>query len=344
MLSMFTIGQAPDILQVTYDGEMRPENLRIVTFENRQGVYKRVAGFSNDLDDADRMEIHNFAMLENPFQDDNRPIFTSYSPLPDTSQQSFDRERVFAAVYAQARNSKQEILPWHELPVRVAASMYREQLLQINYDDLYDIREEQPRYPLPEYKSMMRIAMRNNGILAFRLVHNASGAPLIRGRIYRDNDLLVSQIRELKNPKMLRDRGIKIIFSSFGDLFPVNDIINKQRLNTWETPWERELALNMANHELDALRVGSRARINAQQDLWRSLRQLFNQNEYTDEALALLILQSLEKAAAEPGTQALLPDKAIDMIRHMQLLLLPAETASPPVRQPQTPQGGGGVS
>jgi hypothetical protein len=332
ILSIFTIGQNPDILQVTYNGEMRPENLRVITLEKRPGGFQRVIGFNDELDDEDRKEIHEFATRTGKQAD--QPIFQAFSPLPNTGKQVFDRDRVFSAVFAQAKNSKQQILPWHELPIRVAASFYRELLLQINFDDLYDVKEKS-KFPLPEYKTKLRLKMRNNGILAFRLLQHVSGMPLIRGRIYPEKDMVVSQATELTNPKLLRDRGIKVIFSGFGDLIPVNDLVYKQRLETWRIPWEEELDQNLANIDLQATRVSSRARSQAQQDLWRNLKQLLEQNEFSEEAMALSILQSLEQAASDPQTKALLPANAIDMMRHLQSLLLPPEPSTPP--SPPTP-------
>jgi hypothetical protein len=51
----FTIGQKPDILQVTYEGEFRPENLRVVTMERTEN-HLRITGLLDELDEADRSE------------------------------------------------------------------------------------------------------------------------------------------------------------------------------------------------------------------------------------------------------------------------------------------------
>lgn len=337
VFALFTIGQNSDILQVTYDGEMRPENLRVITVEARPG-FQRVTGFSDELDDEDRKEIHEFTLRAGNPGEVDQPVFADFHPLPETDRQVFNRERVFSAVSAQAKNARQEILPWHELPARVAASYFRELMLQVNYDDLYDVKGTS-QFPLPEYKKKLRLSMRNNGILSFRLLQHASGTPLVRGRFYPEDSLVVSQARPLTNSKLLRDRGIKVLFSGFGDLIPVNEQVYKQRLENWRIPWEEELDLNLANQSLRAMRVSSRARSQAQQDLWRTLKQLFEQNEYTEEALALRILQALDQAAAEPRTQALLPANAVDMMRHLQSLLLPPET--PGTQQNRQPSSTG---
>ncbi len=323
--AIFTIGQDPDILQVTYVGEHRPENLRVVTMESKATGFQRITGFNDELDGADREEIHRYL--------ESRPGFEPYTPLPNTAEQRFDQDRVFAAVSAQARNGKQEVIPWDQLPTRVAAGFYREQLIRVNYDELYDIKEEKTQFPLPEYKSKLRLAMRNNGILAFRYIKHRSGA-LIKNRVYREEELYVSAVRALTNSKVLRDRGIKIIASSFGELVPVNEAVYLQRLNAWRTAWEREMELSQANHELEALRIRGRAHAQAQQDLWRSLRQIFDQRDFSDEALALRVLQTLDQAAADPRTRALLPAHTIDLLDKLRLILLPAPATPPTGERP----------
>jgi hypothetical protein len=66
--AIFTIGQdpEPDALQVTYLGEHRPENLRVLTLTpvaGGGGRYLRVTGMSEELDEADAQEIHHFARV-----------------------------------------------------------------------------------------------------------------------------------------------------------------------------------------------------------------------------------------------------------------------------------------
>ena len=47
--------------------------------------------------------------------------------------------------------------------------------------------------------------------------------------------------------------GIKIIFCGFGDLVPVNEMIYKQRFDTWRIAWEKERDLTLASQELEAM-------------------------------------------------------------------------------------------
>jgi hypothetical protein len=159
--------------------------------------------------------------------------------------------------------------------------------------------------------------MRNNGVLSYRLIYHTSRAPLVEGNVYHENALIVSNIYPLKNSKLLRARGIKIIFSSFGDLIPVSPLIYKQRLDSWRAKWEKELDITTAGRELQAMRVRSRALADAQHDLWYQLSQIFSVQEHSEEALALRVMQALETAAADPKTRELLPATTMDMLRHV---------------------------
>jgi len=320
--AMFTVGAdlEPDALEVTFVGEPRPENIRLCTFskvQGRGGKFMRLANLASDeLDDADVKEICEAAV-----RIDREGLLFTYHPLPKPNDiPTFDEKRVFGAVFAQARDSDKEIIPWTELPTRVAAGFYRDILPTINYDDLYDIRGD-GKFPLPEYKAKLRRTMRNNGTLAYRLIYQANREPLLSGNIYHENALVVSAISPLTNPKLLRDRGIKIIMSSFGDLIPVSPLIYKQRLDTWRARWEKELDITTAGRELQAMRVRGRALADAQQDLWYHLSQIFTVGEFSEEALALRVMQALETAASDPKTRELLPTTTLEMLRYINTVL-----------------------
>lgn len=365
--SIFTIGpneqgQDADVVQVTYVGAPAPENLRVVTFASLPNGFLRITGFNDDLDEADRREIHEFWQRGLVEINGQRayPAFTPYHP-PEALDDVFAR-RVYAAVCSQARSGT-ELLPWTELPTRVAAGFFRELLSQTNYDELYDVRQV-GEFPLPRFTASLRLRMRNNGILSFRLVRSTApaqadpGTTLVRGRVYRETELQVSQVRRLQNPKVLRDRGIRVIASGFGDLIPVNEEVYKQRLDAWQAGWEREFEENMANSDRSAMLARGRAQIEAQQNLWSSLSDLFDSNEHTDEALAMRLFQALDTAAADPRTRALLPNHTIDLLRYLKDLLLqpgaggaanrnvpmpPIEGTLPPGTNQQLPPGNGGT-
>lgn len=315
VFAAFTIGQDADILQVTYDGERRAENLRVVYLETLPDHRIRVCELADELDEADRSEIHQYA------NDSSQLTLDAYFPLEKPSNiPVFNAARVFAAVYSEARNDQDQMIPWVDLPVRVAIDLFREQLSRINYDDLY--KPDNPDiFPLKDFKKRLKINVRNTGILSYRLIVHQSGE-LISGRKYNPAAMLVSPVRTLVARKVLRDRGIKIIGSSFGDLIPVSEAVYKQRLDNWRARWETDAEVIRAGHELEAMRVRARSRAQAQQELIYTLSQIFQNKKYTQEALAVRVMQALESAAFDQNTRQLLPTETIDMMRSLHDWLL----------------------
>ena len=332
IISIFSIGQDPEVLQVAYIGERKAENLRVVTLDRMPEGRLVVKDLADELDSEDRAEIFHYSRPLS--QSGSWKDFTWLPPISATP--TFNKERVFAAVFAQARSS-QEVLPWTELPTRVASDMYRQILSQINYDDLYDIKNNL-NFPLPQHKRKLMLAMRNNGILSFRMISLKSGQSLARNAIYNENELVASEVRPLTAPKVLRDRGIKIMVSSFGDPRPVSEAIYKQRLDNWRAKWESELKIVTASHELEAMKVRSRAHAQAQKDMAFALSRIFESQEHSDEAVALRIFQALEQAATDPMTRQLLPGNTIELMKTIHSLLLPLDAARPAALRGPSPE------
>lgn len=327
VLAMFTVGMdpEPDALQITFYGDRLPGNVRVCSFvpeKGRGGKYLKLTALSDELELDDCQEITTFAeALERTGN------FLPYQPLPrHPVTPVYNQKRAFSAVFAQARSPEKDVLAWTELPTRVAASFYREIMPTINYDELYAIREN-GKFPLFDYKAKLRLRMRNNGMLAYRLVYHINGEQLMVGKVYHESQLSVSEVRQLTTSKLLRDRGIKINGSSFGDPAPVSQQIYQQRLDSWRSTWEKELDIARAGRELQAMRVRGRAMTEAQRDLWYGLNQIFSSREVTDEVLALRVMQALETAAADPKTHDLLPATTIEVLRQINNLLVPPQVS-----------------
>ena len=320
VFAAFTIGQDADIVQVTYNGERRVENLRVVYMETLPDHRLKVTDLADELDESDRAEIHQYA------NDAQHLTLNPYLPLERPSTiPVYNPARVFSAVYSEARNDQDQVIPWVDLPVRVAIDQFRDQLSRVNYDDLY--KPDNPDiFPLRDFQRRLRISVRNTGILSYRLVFHQSGE-LINGRKYNPAALLASPVRTLNARKVLRDRGIKIIGSSFGDLIPVSEAVYKQRLDNWRARWETDAEVIRAGHELEAMRVRSRARAQAQQELVYSLSQIFQNKKYSQEILAMRVMQALETVAVDPNTRQLLPAETINLMRtlHDWLLVNPQQ-------------------
>lgn len=344
VFAVFSIGQLPDILQVAYVGARRVENLRVVTTElvnDGKQVRVRIVG-DEEVDPDDLQEMHDYARIPNRGNDS-----TVFAPLPPFDNQPvFDEHRVFAAVFAQARDQAQDqLLPWTDLPARVALDVFRETLSRINYDDLYGLNNPNPAsFPLPRVRKMFRARVRNTGALSFRVVFLRSGKPLSNdedSNVYNVEDLLCTAVRPLTAQRMLRERGIKIITSGFSNPMPSAEIL-QQRLASWKTRWEQEREVIIASRELDAARIRNRARAQAQREMTSTLGKLLEHGEMTDEALAIRVLQALEAAAADAKTREMLPADTIKLMEHIHKWLFEESkggarggTSQPPAAQPQ---------
>ena len=147
----------------------------------------------------------------------------------------------------------------------------------------------------------------------------------MRGEVFSVFDLQTSAVRSLTAPKVLRDRGIKVIASGFGDLMPVSEGVYQQRLDHLLARWDRDTELIHARNELDALRIRGRARRQAQEELNVVLARILETREHTQEIMALRVFQAIDGMAADPKTRRFLPAETLDMINKLQSWLLPPQ-------------------
>lgn len=323
--ALFSIGldpdKAPHVLHIACAGEHLPKNLRIVSLEEENGAIQ-IKIKDDELDPEDRNEI--FAFLS------SNPVLYPYTPIEVGGREPvFDANRVFSAVYGRSRSriDKEQILPWMDLPVKVAVDCFREILSHFNFDELYR-PDADGNLMIDNMRKELRTRMRNSGLLNYRLVdHLRPGRQLITidKEIYHDpRDLLVSPVRALQTTKILRDRGIKMIAAGFPNLVPTDEVY-MQWLASWRAKWERDTKATRAIADLEAKRIYNRARVHAQRELAISFQEIFEDGRHSKEALALRILQALETIAADRETQRLLPADTISMLRSIHDWLLPGE-------------------
>jgi hypothetical protein len=313
-------------LNVTYIGDQHPRNLRVVKFKKiseRAGLY-RVESITDELDLEDRLEIHQqwqAITTWEPYTGSPRPPIT---PV-------FNPSRVFAAVFARARHPRgldgiDEIVPWIDLPVHVAVDLFREIISHYNYDELYR-SDAGGDLVVNRVRGKLAAAMRNSGLLSYRPIFHCSGHCLEEGRMYSADALLTvhpSNAFVLHTPRVLRDRGIRVIASGFGDLV-VDERIYKQRMDHWRAAWDQETEIVEAGLEWESIRHRTRARIHAQQEFVQRLSGIYQSNGNSREILALRVLQALEMAAADPKTRQLLPEDTFSMLRSIHDWLLPQD-------------------
>jgi hypothetical protein len=324
-----TLGEDPvshDPLHVTYAGQPQPENLKVIKFKTAAGQ-RTVDSLTDDLDPQDRHEIHEQLRSLETWKDYREPEQApERSPLPE-----FDTRRVFSAIYARARHHNglgavDEIVPWIDLPVHVAVDIFREIISHYNYDEIYR-PDARGTILINKLRGELSTALRNSGTLAWRAFRHRTHVPLQQGLSYPVGELQAfpdDGARALQHPKVLRDRGIRVLGAGFGDL-AVDERIYKQRLDSWQAAWDRETEIAEAEGEWKSLRVRTHARIQAQQEFVQSLCQIYKSNATSREILALRVLQALESAASDPKTRQLLPEDTFSMLRSIHDWLLPED-------------------
>jgi hypothetical protein len=256
----------------------------------------------------------------------------------------FDERRIFAALYAYPRviPEQQETASdnWTKLPPQIATEYYRSIIARYQFDKLLGLENLDKPSLVGEAKGKFGRTMRYQGVLAYRLIRRRDGAfPKVGDELNSQTYLLDHPQLELRNPKVLRDRGIKIIAGSFSELRISDIAISNQRIDNWLARWESEAEQTMSEFEIEIMRSRAQARAKAQRELIQNLSDVFSQ-PYTKEAMAVRIFQSLESAASDPETRRLLPQETLTFIQNLRGWLIkdtpPGEKPSPP-QPPGTP-------
>lgn len=306
----FTVGQDPEILNVTKIND----RWMVIQFKDNQQSGMEIKSLSDELDVDDQQEIDAFY-----------PSIRVW--IPGVARQTlppfaFEAARVEKAVYSRARHAVGGgIGEWTELPLDIAVSIFRNKLSRQLYEELY-LPADPDNYPMKTFKADLGNTVRNMGILAYQVVMQTNDQPLQEGKSYMNSGLKSSFPQEFSRSTVLRDRGIKIVSSGFGNLVPRTEVIQKTFLDSWRARWQQEFDKTTAEYELEAMRLRSHERARAQQDMINSLSRIFQTEEYASEALAMRLYQALEMAATQPATQRLLPENTVQMLENLREWLL----------------------
>lgn len=251
-----------------------------------------------------------------PAQQADKPVRNQTSPY------LFDAERVFAAIYSEALDiGEDQLMPWTDLPAHAAAREYRDALATQKYDYLYE-ESGASKLNLQVLKTNFHKTVRNLGVLAFQYVEQADGGYLQEKDSLPPEQVIRASVKALETPKVLRRRGVKVIRAGFPDLNPASPELRRYQLDHWRARWQREESDIRTSAELQASRVISRARAQAQREMAYTLARILESNR-SQEALAMRVFQALEQAATDPGTQQFLPRDTILMMRSFKRWFLP---------------------
>ena len=331
VIALSTLGEKPDVLQVCYaNGEQRSENIRVVRLGFRSPDQERnqnyrlqiISKLEDILDPEDKIEIHRFVqgykkkeVIVEESPDEKKNGWRAYTYIP---------KRVFAAVTGRPYDvDADELQDWTEIPPFIAVNIFREILSQKLYDEILEPTQS-GKFPFKDLKNQLRNRMVNQGILAFKFIEMKDGSAMEEGQEWYENRVDKYPVQELKARKVLRSRGIKVIFAGVSELQPVIDDVQEYYMyEHWRAPWQKEAVITQADHELQAMRLKNLARAQAQQDMAFTLAKILQSHEHSREALAVRVYQALETVAANPNTQRLLPRDTIYIMRNLRTLLLP---------------------
>jgi len=323
---IFSLGEKPEVLKVTCLGD-KPEDIRSVKVNERT---RKVTGFKDELDDTDKAEIYQFMKSYRP--ETVEEIWPDESgALPVNAPYVYDPERVFAAIYSEPRNAADKTSErWSDLPPRVAIEVYRDMLSLETFNDLYrpeepyDVSQAATTFPFlegfrPEYSQRVR----NLGVLAFQYGKRRDGKLLEVGDRWEENVLEILPERKLRNSKVLRNRGIRVVVAGFPELNPAHPGVRAQLVEHWSARWKRDAGQTEAEHQLEAMRMQTKARAEAQRDMVDILQRIYNLPDLSQEAMSVRLFQALESAAMEPGTHQLLPQDSLSFLWYFRQDLLP---------------------
>ncbi len=320
VFAIFTLGQAPTVYKVAYMGEMLPENIRVIQIDEST---KKVKAITDDLDEIDRVEVHQFAQVFLT----SREVTASLEPNEKGKEYPpyvIDEQRILNAVYSQARRVGDSTLDqWTDLPAFVATEVYRNLISQVAYDDIYMPKDAQ-RFPLQQdIKPRFARMVKSLGAMSFEFIHRLDDMPIEIGQKVDNRFFRMSTVRPFHSSKVLRDRGIKVIHAGFTDLNPTDPIIRRQRLENWRAHWQQQTDTIRAEHDREAAQILGRARAEKQKDIIATLSGILQSPEYSEEVLVLHIFQALEDFTTDPAARKILPRDSINLLRNLQMFLLP---------------------
>lgn len=327
IITIYTLGEPPEVLTVGYRGEPAAENLCVLqidptlskpggfTAEELEKKPHQLIGFVDELDADDKQEIHLFAQGLAPVEGIGAPTQKPGNRSLFKTPYQFDEDRVFKAVYANARWVKDgQYESWVDLPPKVAIQTFRTMVSRINYSDLYQHREAKFFPLVQQFKPQFSRAVRNQGMLSYQFISCRDGEPLRVGQEINTNQVFLYPVRPLRTSKVLRDRGIKVVAATFPEMRPQNPMVRDQLLDYWRSKWQREADITRANYDYDIIRARADEHVSAQKDIVAQLGKIMDNPDTRIEATALSILSALDTFANSPSTKKLLPYETVHML------------------------------
>jgi len=337
----FTLGQEPEVLEVAYQEKEAPENLVVIYLEHapgarpgKDGAFQQfvVKAIVDELDEQDQQEMHQYIQGEKQRRLEMlpaNPVARSKASGGAGAPFTVDPARVFAAVYSQAQDvDEDKRVDWTELPAHAAVEIFRNLLSQEFYDYLYKPKDP-VEYPLQILKNNFSKTVRNLGVLSYHYIERRDWKQFTLGQHVDESQLTRFPAQTLRQPKVLRARGIKVLFASFAELKPVDEGVYQQRLEDWRSQWERKATEALTDYDMESSRIMNASRAQAQFEIAQFYTRMLNDPNLSVEAATYRVFQAMEAAANDPATRQMLREETLRLLEVLRNWFEP-EVNKPP--------------
>jgi hypothetical protein len=319
VITIFSLGLPPEVVRIGFcacpddPDPFRPANLLGI-----QVSKGKIKAFEPELDESDQQEAYVYAMRTRPGSGPILPTRQARSRVVNPLY-TFDPDRIFRAVYADARrvdNDQKE--SWQDLPSRVASEIFKTMLAANRYTDLY-LPANPTSFPLWDtFRPEFTRNVRNQGVLSFQLYRRKDGKPFEIDQAWNENDLEIFPPQALRGTKVLRDRGIRMIAASFPEIRPINETVREKLLDFWRAKQQHSADLTRAPYDYQKIRIVTLARQEAQHQIVESLKRILEDTSIPREAVALRFLQAIQTLAKDPESGRIMPQETIQLIDKFQ--------------------------
>lgn len=344
---VFALGQRPECVQMAFNStSFSPESLRAVKIQevkNRQATSLKVYTDSeNQLDLQDRAYIYANRRRLFRFDADRR-----YRKNPDQYDFEYNPSRVVRAMHATAINNKGERLDWLQILTQHAKDVFAGVLLNYTYDELFgDVRATSGNtYPLDDIINQTRSLIRNDGVLAYRLLWSKSNQGILldstdhmlRGYPVSDiENAPVSSRTETAPPaydnldyeelpagpsfvdnddkrKYLRACGIRVLACEIDNIRPRLSEVSDTLEKAYSASWDRDTDFERAEVELDGMEIMNQAQLQAQYMVSQHLLTIL-ESDNPEEVVLLELLSAMQSMLNRNDGKAVLLRDAYGLI------------------------------
>ncbi|MBN2047393.1 MAG: hypothetical protein JW750_06090 [Anaerolineaceae bacterium] len=314
----FTISEIPQILEVAQDKlhPLQQDYYQSDLLHDQTIEINQRRGINLSADDWDDILAHA------PDHPDEYGLFQA---APDQSTRNLDLHRIFRAITSETIDAEGNPQSWEELAIQYTRDIFIQAILQHEYEELFGPPKlNDSDYPIQKIKNEIQGVIQTNGMLGYRFLRRRNGRPIQPSIIFPRDQLLScpnDQQGYLLLPdqpdKVLRARGIKILSVGIRDLHPAETRIHQERVSQWSAPWEELISNYKAEIDYQMEVTIDEKYLEAQKQITANLAKIINHPD-RDAALALKLLDSLERMAEDPLTRKQLSKELLLLLDNLK--------------------------